>query len=91
MLPYAFQQLITVPGVKRCGGIIGAWDLFAEVRYFDEGHLAKLIMEDIQSIRAITRTTTFVTISSCRYERNAVGLTETNPGGRRATEEPSLQ
>jgi len=60
--PEAVKQLKRIPEVIECHYTTGKWSVFIKILCKDNEHLMHLLNNDIQSIKGVSRTETFVSL-----------------------------
>ena len=60
--PQAVKQLKKIPEVIECHYTTGNWSIFIKVLCKDNEHLMNLLNKEIQSIKGVSRTETFISL-----------------------------
>jgi len=60
--PQAVKQLKKIPEVLECHYTTGNWGIFIKVLCKDNEHLMHLLNKEIQSIKGVSRTETFISL-----------------------------
>jgi len=60
--PQAVKQLKKIPEVIECHYTTGNWSIFIKVLCKDNEHLMHLLNKEIQSIKGVSRTETFISL-----------------------------
>ena len=60
--PQAVKQLKKIPEVLECHYTTGNWSIFIKVLCKDNEHLMNLLNKEIQSIKGVSRTETFISL-----------------------------
>ncbi|RMZ50953.1 AsnC family transcriptional regulator [Flavobacteriaceae bacterium PRS1] len=60
--PQAVKQLKKIPEVLECHYTTGNWSIFIKVLCKDNEHLMHLLNKEIQSIKGVSRTETFISL-----------------------------
>jgi Lrp/AsnC family transcriptional regulator for asnA, asnC and gidA len=60
--PEAVKQLKMVPEVLECHYTTGNWSILIKVLFRDNEHLMQVLNKDIQSIKGVSRTETFISL-----------------------------
>ena len=60
--PEAVKQLKNIPEVLECHYTTGHWSVFIKILAKDNEHLMHLLNKEIQSIKGVSRTETFVSL-----------------------------
>jgi Lrp/AsnC family transcriptional regulator for asnA, asnC and gidA len=61
--PEAVKQLQKIPEVLECHYTTGNWSVFIKILCKDNEHLMHLLNKDIQSIKGVSRTETFISLN----------------------------
>ena len=61
--PDAVKQLKKIPEVIECHYTTGNWSILIKVLCKDNEHLMKVLNKDIQSIKGVSRTETFISLN----------------------------
>lgn len=60
--PQAVKQLSEIPEVIECHYTTGNWSIFLKILCRDNEHLMQVLNKDIQAIKGVSRTETFVSL-----------------------------
>lgn len=60
--PQAVKQLKKIPEVLECHYTTGNWSILIKVLCKDNEHLMQLLNQDIQSLKGVSRTETFISL-----------------------------
>ncbi len=60
--PEAVKQLLRVPEVIECHYTTGHWSIFLKILAKDNEHLMHVLNSEIQSIKGVSRTETFISL-----------------------------
>lgn len=60
--PEAVRQLKKIPEVLECHYTTGNWSIFIKILCKDNAHLMHLLNNDIQTIKGVSRTETFISL-----------------------------
>lgn len=58
----AVKQLLAVPEIVECHYTTGSYSIFAKIVCHDTNHLREVLNEQIQSVKGIQRTETFISL-----------------------------
>jgi len=61
--PEAVKQLQKIPEVLECHYTTGNWSVFIKILCKDNEHLMHLLNKEIQSIKGVSRTETFISLN----------------------------
>lgn len=61
--PDAVKQLKTIPEVIECHYTTGDWSIFIKILCKDNEHLMHLLNKEIQTIKGVSRTETFISLN----------------------------
>lgn len=67
VLTHVLEQIREIKEVRRCGLIVGEWDIFLEFRYENETQLKDFLMKEVLRMRYIVDTLTMIALPDYSY------------------------